>query len=255
MNKHLSNRTALTVLATSILALSACSSGSDADVATGTLPTDSSVETTVPLVTSGGSSLTTPATLAPITQVPAASQPGQEEATQRRKDGKTIPSDMQFFMPSLEQFAQLIPAAGYFTAASPLEEKEVPAQPSDMPWAHGTEGGWERTWSVQGPKEGESAIVRIRALYYLTVSAAELAVSEMRTSYKAASTTSGVSYKGVLDGKPVTFNSQASVATNSVLVVEITSDAPNAAHLAQAELAAQTIAARINEHFASQSSR
>jgi hypothetical protein len=162
---------------------------------------------------------------------------------------------MKYLVPSLEQFASVIPMAGYFTAASPLGEEEVAAASADMPWAHGTLGGWERTWSAQGPKAGESAVIRIRMLLYPSVVAADLAGAEMRTTYKSSSPTSGVSYKGKFDGKPVTFNSQVATAVNGVLIVEITSDSPNESHRAQAELAAQTIAARVNEYFASQTPR
>jgi hypothetical protein len=155
---------------------------------------------------------------------------------------------MKFMMPTLEAFAQLVPTAGFYLTVTPLGEKEVPESPADMPWASRALGGWERTWTAQATAPAEPVVMRIRMLLYQSVETAQLAVAEMHTSYKSASVTSGVSYKGTLDGKPVTFNSQAAVATNGVLVVEITSDAPNAEAVTHAELAATTIAARINQY-------
>ena len=248
MNTHTLSRTALAFVTASIMALSACSSSSDSEVATGTLPIDPSLESTVPLVTTDGTSVTPQSTLAPMVTAPLVSQPGQKEAQLRRQEGTTLPSDMKFLMPTLEAFAQLVPTAGFYLTVTPLGEKEVPESPADMPWASRALGGWERTWTAQATAPAEPVVMRIRMLFYQSVEAAQLAVAEMHTSYKSASVTSGVSYKGTLDGKPVTFNSQAAVATNGVLVVEITSDAPNAEAVTHAEIAATTIAARINQY-------
>lgn len=248
MNTHTLKRVALVLATTSIMALSACSSSSDSDVVTGTLPADPSLESTVPLVTTDGSGMTPQPTLAPIVTTPLVPQPGQEEAQKRRLEGTTLPSDMKFMMPALETFAKTIPTAGFYVSAAALGEKEVPAAPADMAWARNSLGGWERTWTAQGPGETDPVVIRIRMLFYQSVETAELAVAEMHTLYKAATFTSGVSYKGTLDGKPVTFNAQAAVATNAVLVLEITSAAPDAETVKHAELATTAIAARINQY-------
>lgn len=249
MNTHTLKRVALVLATTSIVALSACSSSSDSDVATGTLPADPSLESTVPLVTTDGTAVTPQPTLAPLTTAPTATQPGQADARQRRLEGKVLPSDMKFLMPSLEAFAQLVPTAGFYVSAAAIGEKEVPAAPTDMAWAHEALGGWERTWTAQGPAGTEPVVIRIRMFLYTSPEVAQFAVAEMHTLYKSTSVTSGVSYKGALEGKPVTFNAQATVATNGVLVVEVTSATPDAASVTRAELAAATIAARINEYL------